>query len=66
MRDARVAPVEDPVTAVFHEDLAVVEIVVLDRVGHDPEVFGPRPNLRYQIREHLLVCFRHSFLEADP
>jgi hypothetical protein len=33
VRDAAVAPVEDEVAAVAHEDLAVVQVVVLDRVG---------------------------------
>src|SRR4029077_3095197 len=34
MGDARVAPVEEQVAAVTYEDLPVVEVVVLDRLGY--------------------------------
>src|SRR5688572_33098284 len=34
MRDARVPPVDDPAVSVAHEDVAVVQIVVLDGVRY--------------------------------
>ena len=51
MRDARVAPVEDSVPTVPHEHLAVVQIVVLDGVGHDTQRLKPGPYLWDEIPE---------------
>ena len=56
VRDAAVAPVEDDVAAVAHEDLPVVEVVVLDRFVE--AVFG-------EGRAHLLEM-GDGFVGAPP
>ena len=61
VRDAAVAPVEEEIAAVAEEDLTVVEVVVLDRLGNAVrgELTAHRLELG-QCREHLFMFFRRQ------
>src|SRR5437773_1161143 len=65
MRNTRIAPVENAVMPVSKENLAVVQIVVLDRVGHDADLLGPRPHLRREIPELYVLGLRQALRESD-
>src|SRR5437870_11310784 len=65
MRNTRIAPVEDAVMAVSKEDLAVVQIIVLDRVGHDADLLAPCPHLRREIPELYVLGLRQALVESD-
>ena len=62
MRDAAVAPVEMEVTTVAHEHLAIVEVVVLDRLRNS--VLGKSSahllDARYGVDEATVLLSRQS------